>query len=50
MIEAYKNFGRAVIDFTGRSSRSDYWFAVLANILVLGLLGYNIHIYRCQWW
>lgn len=27
------------VDFTGRSSRSDYWFAVLANILVLWAFG-----------
>lgn len=39
MIEAYKKFWKGYVDFTGRSTRSDYWFAVLANILVLWAFG-----------
>ena len=31
MIEAYKKFWKGYVDFKGRSSRSDYWLAVLAN-------------------
>ena len=39
MIEAYKKFWKGYVDFKGRSTRSDYWFAVLANILVLWAVG-----------
>jgi len=42
MVEAYKKFLSNYANFNGRSSRSDYWYVVLANIiisLVLGLLG-----------
>lgn len=39
MIEAYKKFWKGYVDFTGRSTRSDYWFAVLANILVIWAFG-----------
>ncbi|MFR2521934.1 MAG: DUF805 domain-containing protein [Streptococcus salivarius] len=39
MIEAYKKFWKGYVDFTGRSTRSDYWFAVLANILVIWAIG-----------
>ncbi|KXT84523.1 hypothetical protein STRDD11_00914 [Streptococcus sp. DD11] len=45
MFDAYKKFWKGYVDFTGRSTRSDYWFAVLANVLlfilfyaVLGIL------------
>ncbi len=34
MIEAYKKFWKGYVDFEGRSTRSDYWFAYLANILI----------------
>ena len=33
MIEAYKKFWKGYVDFEGRSTRSDYWFAYLANML-----------------
>ena len=35
MIEAYKKFWKGYVDFTGRSTRSDYWFAYLANMLTV---------------
>ncbi|MTR02901.1 DUF805 domain-containing protein [Streptococcus salivarius] len=34
MIEAYKKFWKGYDDFTGRSTRSDYWFAYLAHVLI----------------
>ena len=42
MIEAYKSFWTHAFDFHGRTSRPDYWWAVLASFLVglvLALLG-----------
>ena len=39
MIEAYKKFWKGYVDFKGRSTRSDYWFAVLAHILVIWAIG-----------
>ena len=34
MIEAYKKFWKGYVDFSGRSTRSDYWFAYLAHVLI----------------
>ena len=42
MIEAYKKYFSNYANFNGRSTKSDYWYVVLANILiglVLGLFG-----------
>ena len=38
MIEAYKKYWMGYFDFTGRSSRSDYWLVVLANTIVTIIL------------
>ena len=35
MIEAYKKFWKGYVDFEGRSTRSDYWLAYLANMLTV---------------
>ena len=35
MIEAYKSFFKGYVDFTGRSTRSEYWLVWLTNILLL---------------
>ena len=35
MIEAYKKFWKGYVEFEGRSTRSDYWFVVLANFLLI---------------
>ena len=40
MIEAYKKFWKGYVDFEGRSTRSDYWFNVLAQCLVYLLFGF----------
>lgn len=34
MIEAYKKFWNGYVDFTGRSTPSDYWFAFSAHLLI----------------
>ena len=34
MIEAYKKFWKGYVDFKGRSTRSDYWFAYSAHVLI----------------
>ena len=34
MIEAYKKFWKGYVDFKGRSSRSDYWLAGSAHLLI----------------
>ncbi|SQF70834.1 DUF805 domain-containing protein [Streptococcus sanguinis] len=40
MIDAYKKFWKGYVDFTGRSTRSEYWWPVLCHILaMLVLLG-----------
>ena len=38
MFKAYKKYWMGYVDFTGRSSRSDYWLAVLANAIVTIIL------------
>lgn len=40
MIEAYKKFLRNYANFNGRSTRSDYWYVVLANFLIGLILGF----------
>lgn len=34
MIEAYKKSWKGYVDFEGRSTRSDYWFVYLVNVLI----------------
>ena len=34
MIEAYKKFWKGYVDFRGRSTSSDYWFAFSAHVLI----------------
>ena len=43
MFKAYKKYWMGYVDFTGRSSRSDYWLAVLANTIV-GIILFSIVI------
>ena len=35
MIEAYKKFWKGYVDFKGRSTPSDYWFAFWVNVLIV---------------
>ena len=35
MIEAYKSFFKGYVDFTGRSTRSEYWWIWLTNMILL---------------
>ena len=35
MINAYKNFFKGYVDFEGRSTRSEFWWVWLTNILLL---------------
>ena len=35
MINAYKNFFKGYVDFTGRSTRSEYWWIWLRNMILL---------------
>lgn len=47
MIQAYKNFFKGYADFTGRSTRSDFWWVWLMNhILFLPLY---IFCFRMAW-
>ncbi|CEL90843.1 DUF805 domain-containing protein [Streptococcus sanguinis] len=34
MIKAYKNFLKGYVDFSGRSTRSDYWWIYLTNFFL----------------
>ena len=34
MINAYKNFFKGYVDFAGRSTRSDYWWIWLGNMII----------------
>lgn len=40
MFKAYKKYWMGYVDFTGRSSRSDYWLNVLAQCLISLLFGF----------
>ena len=39
MIEAYKKFWTNFFNFKGRSTRSDYWYVVLANFIIGFIIG-----------
>ena len=38
MIQAYKKFWKGYADFSGSTSRRDYWLAVLANFIIAAIL------------
>ena len=40
MIEAYKKFWKNYVNFKGRSTRSDYWYALLAHFIISFALGF----------
>ena len=40
MVEAYKKFWKNYTKFDGCSSRADYWWTLLANIIVAAILGF----------
>lgn len=40
MIEAYKKFWSNYANFNGRTSRADYWWTFLANVLVGMIIGF----------
>ena len=40
MIEAYKKFLKNYANFSGRSTRADYWWVVLANALIGFIIGF----------
>ena len=47
MVEAYKRFLTNYANFNGRSTRSDYWYVMLANFLigfVIGFIGRALNI------
>lgn len=38
MIDAYKKFWKGYVDFTGRSTRPEYWWPILCHFLVIILI------------
>ncbi len=40
MIEAYKKFWLNYTNFSGRSTRSDYWWVILCNFLIGFIIGF----------
>ena len=44
MINAYKTFWTKAFDFKGRSTRSEYWWAYLANFIIIFLLAIFVGI------
>ena len=44
MISAYKTFWTKAFDFKGRSTRSEYWWAYLANFIIIFLLAIFVGI------
>lgn len=40
MIEAYKRYFKNYANFNGRSTRGDYWWVVLCNIIISAGLGF----------
>lgn len=44
MIDSYKIFWKKAFDFKGRTTRNEYWWAYLANIIVYFLLAIFVGI------
>ena len=44
MIDAYKKYWKQYADFSGRSTRSDYWWVVLCNFLITLPIGFLLGI------
>lgn len=44
MIEAYKEYWKGYLDFTGRTSVAGYWWAALAHFLVTLLLSLLLNL------
>ena len=40
IIDAYKKFLQNYANFSGRASRADYWYAVLANMIIGFVIGF----------
>ena len=40
MLEAYKEYFQRYFDFSGKTSRSGYWWVVLANLIIGTVLGF----------
>lgn len=40
MVEAYKKMWINAFNFSGRTSRSDFWYAILANFIIGLILGF----------
>ena len=38
MLSAYKKFWHGYVDFTGRSTRADYWWNILWTVLIYGIV------------
>ena len=38
MIDAYKKFWKGYVDFTGRSTRPEYWWPIVCHFLVMILI------------
>ena len=52
MIDAIKNFFKGYVDFSGRSTRPDYWWIWLANIILswYTLVQWQIQIAKLLLW
>ena len=46
MIQAYKNFWQNYLNFSGRSTRSDYWWVVLIHNIIL--LPFNFSYFSAE--
>ena len=44
MLIAYKKFWSNYVNFSGRSTRSDYWYVVLMNIIITGVIDILVEI------
>ncbi|MFR7862936.1 MAG: DUF805 domain-containing protein [Streptococcus salivarius] len=38
MIKAYIDFWKRAFDFSGRSTRPDFWWAYLVNVIIITIL------------
>ena len=45
MIKAYIDFWKRAFDFSGRSTRPDFWWAYLVNVIILLFLLFFVFLF-----
>lgn len=48
MIKAYIDFWKRAFDFRGRSTRPDFWWTYLVNVIIMTILVVFVFSFHCS--